>query len=604
MSGRRGIYGMKNAHNWLQRFQRTRFSKVLTLLMSGLFCVIFLCFSVTVTGLSENIIRQNVEKNMSLVVNQYDVYLNNYITSIYNGYRSLESDQNLVQFRTTWGNDSTLSRRAMLHLYFGKLVTQFQSANATSVSHIYINFGDGLFSTQVYDKDPMHIKYSYEAWRERFPENQYYWVNADSCRDLIPDEDIGVVLFHMYGGSTPSEQGIILVALKQSFFEDVLDSTRFDPDADVCLLTDTGAMHFGSEEAAQQIDAHASRLEETAVGEISSEVWDGYYFSYKTMPITNWILVYSVRDSNISSAHFIIKNVILLTIAGVVIAAILITLLSYAVSYPLKQLTDRVEAKDVLDREISITSYQEITKLSNGLETMRTHINDLLEQVKMEQETKRQIEIALLQEQINPHFLYNTLYSIMKLCEMGRDEQAAKMLGALSGFYRIGLSHGKSIVTVAEELEHIKNYLYIQHFRYADLFDYSIDCEPEILDCEIPKMSLQPLVENAIYHGIKENRSFCNLAILGGTYDDEYAYLEVHDDGAGFTEERLADIREQLKTGKAQGKVSFGMKNVDARIKYEFGQDCGIQIESTPTDTCVRIRFLMRSTTEGIDAEV
>lgn len=598
---------MGKENNLLHWLQRTRFSKALTLLTSGLFCVIFLCFSAMVTGLSENIIRENVANNMSLVVNQYDVYLNNYITSIYNGFRSLESDQNLVQFRTTWGNDttlSTLSRRATLHLYLSKMVNQFQSANTTSVSNIYINFGNGLFSTQAYDQDPIHIRYSYEAWSERFPENKYYWVNADSCRDLIPDEDIGVVLFHMYGGQTRAEQGMILVALKKSFFADVLDSTRFDPDADVCLLTDSGTMHFGSDEAAGQIDAHTSDLRERARGEIRSDVWDSYYFAYKTMPVTDWVLVYSVRESNISRAHFIIKSVLLLTIAGVLIAASLIALMSEAVSHPLKQLTDRVEAPDVLEHEISVESYEEITKLSGGLEKMRTHINELLEQVKMEQETKRQIEIALLQEQINPHFLYNTLYSIMKLCEMGRDEQAGKMLGALSSFYRIGLSHGRSIVTVAEELEHIKNYLYIQHFRYADLFDYSIDCEPEILDCEIPKMSLQPLVENAIYHGIKENRSFCNLAILGGTYDDEYAYLEVHDDGAGFTPERLEDIRQQLRDGEAKGKPSFGMKNVDARIKYEFGADCGIQIESTANDTCVRIRFLMRERTEVTDAEV
>ena len=185
------------------------------------------------------------------------------------------------------------------------------------------------------------------------------------------------------------------------------------------------------------------------------------------------------------------------------------------------------------------------------------------------------------------------------------------MLAAMSTFYRIGLNEGKQIITVKEELNHVKNYLFIQHFRYPDLFDYTIDCEPEILNCRIPKMSLQPLVENAIYHGIKKKHEFGNICILGGTYDGENAYLEVHDDGPGFSEEKLQAIRFYLKEegveravrqagSKKQEKdissekISFGMKNVDSRIKFEFGKDSGIEIYSSSEDTCVRICFKMK----------
>ena len=145
----------------------------------------------------------------------------------------------------------------------------------------------------------------------------------------------------------------------------------------------------------------------------------------------------------------------------------------------------------------------------------------------------------------------------------------------------------------------MNNYLFIQHFRYADLFDYTIDCEPEILNCRIPKMSLQPLVENAIYHGIKKKHGFGNICILGGTYDGEIAYLEVHDDGPGFSKDRLEAIQNYLNKEIAdrQGtseRLSFGMKNVDARIKFAFGEEAGIEIYSVSEDTCVRIRFPMR----------
>ena len=205
------------------------------------------------------------------------------------------------------------------------------------------------------------------------------------------------------------------------------------------------------------------------------------------------------------------------------------------------------------------------------------------------------MEIALLQEQINPHFLYNTLYSISQLCELKKTEKASEMLIALAAFYRIGLSKGKTIITVKEELKHVKNYLFIQHFRYSDLFDYTIDCDEEILDCLIPKMSLQPLVENAIYHGIKMKHEFGNICILGGTYDGENAYLEVHDDGPGIGTEQLEEIRSYLKDGKPGEKTSsFGMKNVNARLKLEFGYESGGEIESASQDTCVRIRFAMK----------
>ena len=254
----------------------------------------------------------------------------------------------------------------------------------------------------------------------------------------------------------------------------------------------------------------------------------------------------------------------------------------------------------MLDHEISLRSYAEITTLCNSLESMRKRINHLLDQVKQEQEAKRQTELALLQEQINPHFLYNTLYSIMQLCELKKPEQASEMLAALSQFYRAGLNKGNNIITVEEELNHVKNYLYIQHFRYSDLFDYTIDCDPELLGCCIPKMSLQPLVENAIYHGIKKKHGFGNICILGGSYDGKHAYLEVHDDGPGFSEERLNQLKRYLEEEVSGDKrISFGLKNVDSRIKFEFGRPAGLELESTPQDTCVRICFTMRKMEES-----
>ena len=589
---------MKKYEGLRKWYKKITFRRLLTLSMVSLVSVGFISFSVTVTNLSEAKIRQNVKDNMSIVVKQFDVYLDNYISNVYEGFLSFESNQSLLRLRSMEAGKYRLSYAAASYIYLNKLLSQFLNANSACVYNVYLNFGDGRVLTQAYEQDLLKIRYTYSMWKERFSENKYYWVDADSCRDLIPDEEVGAVLFHLYEGDQSGQNGIILIALKQDFFENILDVTALDQEASLSILTDYGIMHFGEQTAWNVVQDNRDYLIEKAERSsgVQTEVLDDYYFMYENIDLTGWKLVYNVKESSISNAHHIMRDVMFITVTIIAAMAALLGLLSNAVSYSLRVLTKKVEDKDILDHEISLHSYAEITTLSNSLERMRLRINHLLNQVELEQEAKRQIEVALLQEQIHPHFLYNTLYSIIQLCELKKPEKASEMLTALATFYRIGLNRGENIITVEEELKHVKNYLFIQHFRYSDLFDYTIDCDTEILNCRIPKMSLQPLVENAIYHGIKQKHEFGNICILGGTYDGENAYLEVHDDGPGIDEMRLEEIRACLRDGiSGENKVSFGLKNVDSRIKFEFGRQYGLEIEFLPQDTCVRICFAMKT---------
>ena len=586
---------MKKYEGLRKWYEKITFHRLLTLSMVSLVSIVFISFSMIVTNLSEAKIRQNVKDNMSIVVKQFDVYLDNYISNVYKGFLALESDQNLLWLRSMKSGRYRLSHAAASYIYLNKLLNQFLNVNSACVHNVYLNFGDGKVLTQAYNKNLLKIHYTYQTWKERFPENKYYWVDADSCRDLIPDEEVGAVLFHLYEGK---QNGIILIALKQDFFENILDVTALDQEASLSILTDYGSMHFGQQAAWNVVQDNRDYLIENAErnGGIQTELLDNYYFMYENIDLTGWKLVYNVKESSISNAHYIMRDVMIITITMIAVMAGLLGLLSNAVSYSLRALTKKVEDTDILDHEISLHSYAEITTLSNSLEKMRQRINHLLKQVELEQEAKRQIEVALLQEQIHPHFLYNTLYSIIQLCELKKTEKASEMLTALATFYRIGLNRGENIITVEEELRHVKNYLFIQHFRYSDLFDYTIDCDTEILKCRIPKMSLQPLVENAIYHGIKQKHDFGNICILGGTYDGENAYLEVHDDGPGMDEAHLKKIQSCLRDGiSGEDTVSFGLKNVDSRIKFEFGTQYGLEIESLPQNTCVRICFAMKN---------
>lgn len=349
-------------------------------------------------------------------------------------------------------------------------------------------------------------------------------------------------------------------------------------------------MYFGDHSEVLHVEENREHILSTMTqnSEIVTEIDQGFLYIYKKMKLTDWIIVYSTEESSISNAHYIIREVSVLTLIGIFVTCILTICFSDIMSRSLRELTDIVETDDILEHEISVRSYAEITLLSNGLERMRRRINSLLQQVQREQSMKRKTEIALLQEQIKPHFLYNTLFSVIQLCEMNRIRQATEMLRHLSDFYRTGLSKGESIVTIADEMKHLESYLAIQHFRYEDLFDYTIDCDTAVAGCRIPKMSLQPLVENAIYYGIKKRREKGNICIICGTYDGERVFIEVHDDGPGFTGKRFQEIKDLNSD-------SFGLKNVDARIKYEFGMDCGIEIETKSEDTCVRIWLTMES---------
>lgn len=197
----------------------------------------------------------------------------------------------------------------------------------------------------------------------------------------------------------------------------------------------------------------------------------------------------------------------------------------------------------------------------------------------------------MLQEQINPHFLYNTLDNIIWLAEANETDQVVTMVSSLSNFFRTTLSGGRDYVTVKEEEEHIRSYLEIQQFRYRDILEYQIHIPEEMYYYEILKLTLQPLVENALYHGIKNKRGMGHISV-SGELAGEHLIFTVQDDGIGMTEERLEELRGiiagEVKDDKKEG--GFGLFNVSQRIKLNYGAEYGLEIESTYKEgTTIRV---------------
>ena len=219
---------------------------------------------------------------------------------------------------------------------------------------------------------------------------------------------------------------------------------------------------------------------------------------------------------------------------------------------------------------------EKLQTLSNGLEQMVEQLKTQMELNNAEQIRLRGMELALIQAQINPHFLYNTLDTILWLIETGKTEQAEEMIISLSNYFRSFLSNGKDIITLREEERHIRSYLEIQQVRYKDILSYQIRIEEECKECRIPKMTLQPLVENALYHGIKLKRGG-GAILIDGTCNAGRVTLRVRDTGMGMTDEALSDIRKGMQSDAAPG---FGLVAAYKRLKLLYGEQCTFTIRS------------------------
>lgn len=244
-----------------------------------------------------------------------------------------------------------------------------------------------------------------------------------------------------------------------------------------------------------------------------------------------------------------------------------------------------------LGARAKVQSHDEIETLAGGFNDMAEKMQRLIEKIKDDEQKMRRADLRLLQEQINPHFLYNTLDTIVWLIEGNKEDEAVEMVVTLSNFFRLVLSRGREFISLREEKQHISSYLEIQQVRYRDIMEYEIEIDPSLYDFQILKLTLQPLVENALYHGIKYKRAKGHIWIFGEKRG-ELLFLTVEDDGAGMEEEELLRLRGEIERPCSETEQGFGLANVNERIHMYFGPEYGMTIESAKgKGTKVQIRI-------------
>lgn len=315
--------------------------------------------------------------------------------------------------------------------------------------------------------------------------------------------------------------------------------------------------------------------------------------------------IYTVQDSEfgwkivgVSYVNEVVGNqkevmlsLIVLGIVCIVMANIISFLLSLRISQPIKQLQNYMKEveKGNFNIHVPVSDTIEIGRLAFAFNIMVGKIKELMSQVVRDQEQKRKSEMNALQAQINPHFLYNTLDSIIWMAESNKSQEVVLMTSALARLFRTSISKGKELVTIETELEHITNYLKIQKMRYRNKLDYHIDISENIRDYLTIKVILQPIVENAIYHGIKMKRGPGLITITSEETENDLI-LKVEDNGNGMDEETLRTLL--LPTSGTDNGKGVGVRNVNERLKLYFGIQYGLSYKSTLGEgTVVSIRF-------------
>lgn len=261
-------------------------------------------------------------------------------------------------------------------------------------------------------------------------------------------------------------------------------------------------------------------------------------------------------------------------------------IISASIYVPIKKLHDVTTTITGEDLQALVTTHNvdEITELGISFNIMIGRIRELVNAKLKEQENLKKAELKALQAQINPHFLYNTLDTIVWLAESNKTDQVVNIVRALSSFFRIALSKGKDWISLRQEIEHVSSYLAIQKMRYRDILDYRIEVTEAVLDSTILKLTLQPLVENALYHGIKSKRNGGTIVVQVKPAGEDKVLLVVQDDGVGFTPYKLAQLQETLAQDIDDTiyleDSGFGLRNVHKRIQLYYGKEYGLYIQS------------------------
>ena len=417
------------------------------------------------------------------------------------------------------------------------------------------------------------------------PSYRYYWVVSLSQAVELTS-----------GGN--STLGVLLVDMNYSSIEQLLTKANTDNASEYVYLMDgSGELIYHPKQKLIYTDLFSENnlVAASYEGGSHKEEYDGEkrIVTVKTISYTGWKIVSVVPmssfDMGISGMRMF---VILLMSLSMLMIILLNQFVSANIAKPLKRLNDSVKDWEAgnMNPDIYVGGSLEVEHLGKTLRSTVAQIQELMHDILVEQEEKRKSELDALQSQINPHFLYNTLDSIVWMIEGERYEDAVFMVTQLASLFRISLSRGKTIISMEDELKHARNYMNIQKIRYKNKFTVEFQVEDAILSCCTVKLVIQPLLENAIYYGMESMDGDGEITVVGYRKGDD-VYVEVRDNGLGMPDEMVDALLTENNRVRKHGS-GVGLINVHNRIRLRFGEPYGLEIESCLDEgTTVRIHL-------------
>ena len=464
----------------------------------------------------------------------------------------------------------------------GQLVAAVPVANEKSQVNIVKQqwFTDAVGQMENLHFSPPHVQNLFDDLSYR-----YYWVVSLSRAVELTSN----------GTST---LGVLLVDMNYSSIEQILKKANVGNSSEYVYLIDgKGEIIYHPGQKLIYTDLYQENNIEAAGYEDGSteEIFQGEkrLVTVKTVSYTGWKIVSVVPMSSFDMGMTGTKYFVIMLVTVSMLAVILLNqLVSASIAMPLKKLNNSVKEWETgnMNPSIYIGGSMEVEHLGRTLRSTVEQIRQLMQDIVVEQEEKRKSELDALQSQINPHFLYNTLDSIVWMIEGERYEDAVFMITQLASLFRISLSRGKTVISVEDELKHARNYMNIQKVRYKNNFEVRFDIDPEILQCCTVKLVVQPLLENAIYYGVECMDGDGEIDVNGYRREDDI-YIEVRDNGLGIPEDEVEQLLKENNRVHKRGS-GVGLLNVHNRIRLRFGEEYGLEIESEPDEgTTVRIHL-------------
>ncbi|WP_330546857.1 cache domain-containing sensor histidine kinase [Butyrivibrio sp. CB08] len=412
------------------------------------------------------------------------------------------------------------------------------------------------------------------------PTFRYYWVTSLSRAVEL-------------GGRGVPEQGVLLVDMNYAVIKQMLEGVNDNPSEQYVYLCDnSGAIIYHP--MLMQIEAGLYRENNS----VAASYDDGSHkeefmrekriVTVKTMSYTGWKLVSVIPTSNSYLGMKDIRYFVMMILSITLLAMLILNrMVARRVTRPITKLNDSIREIEMgkVNPSVYIGGPSEIEHLGKTLRRSYDQIDQLMKDMVASQEEKRKSELDALQSQINPHFLYNTLDSIVWMIEGAKYDEAVFMITQLASLFRVSLSSGKTIIPIEDEIRHASNYMNIQKVRFKDAFTIDFDIDEEIKNYCTVKLIVQPILENAVYYGVKDMEDG-EIRVKGFKGEDGDIYITVSDNGFGMSSEQLEFLLTDDTRVRKKGS-GVGLINVQRRIQLRFGQEYGLKIESEPDEGCV-----------------